>query len=106
MPSETLHRLAVRLSDPEYDPRHAVLDVAPELFAIEGDAAALPPRLAAEFRELLDEVRRVQPSYPSRRETSPLFDRAGLGRPGRERAERLIRRIVALAAALPRAERG
>lgn len=106
MPTDTLAHIAVRVSDPDYDPRHAILDVTAELTAIEDRAASFPPHLAREFRELLAEIRSVQPQYPSRRETSPLFDRAGLGRIGRERAERLVRRLVALAAALRNAERG
>ena len=102
MPAETLARLARRASEPGYDPRHAVLDVTAELAAAESDAAQLPPRLRDEFLALLAEVRSVQPDYPSRRETSPLFDRAGLGQPARERAERLVRRLVSLAAAVER----
>ena len=104
MLTDSLSRLAVRVADPAYDPRHAILDVSAELLPL-GDAAdGLPPRLRDELRDLLAEVRSVQAAYPSRRETSPLFDRAGLGRPARERAERLVRRLVALAASVKRTE--
>lgn len=103
MSVDLLSRLAIRVSDPAYDPRHAILDVTAELNTAVADAVELPPHLAAELRELIDEIRGVQPKYPSRRETSPLFDRAGLGRPGRERAERLVRRLVSLVRSVQRA---
>jgi hypothetical protein len=103
MLSETLARLAQRVSDPEYDPRHAILDISAELLAL-NDIEPLPPALQVEWRELRDEVRAVQPAFPSRRTTSPLFDRTGLGRPGVERAERLIGRLIALARAANRSQ--
>ena len=106
MLKETLARLATRASIPDYDPRHAILDVAPELLALERDAESLSGSLANELRELVAELKLVQPTYASRRETSPLFDREGLGRPGRERAERLIRRLAGIAAALRTSDRG
>jgi hypothetical protein len=99
MPNDVLSRLAVRVSEPGYDPRHAILDVSGELLPLAGEADRLPPRLAGELGELLAQVRLVQPNYPSRRETSPLFDREGLGRLGYERAERIVKRLVALARA-------
>lgn len=102
MVAETLKRLATRACDPEYDPRHAVLDVAAELLALADVAHGLPANLAAELRELVTEVRSVQPAFPSRRATSPLFDRAGLGRIGYEQAERIVQRLVALARAVER----
>ncbi len=102
MPAETLARLARRVSEPDYEPRRAVLDIAAELMAVEPDADRLPPRLRDELLELLADVRAVQPEYPSRRETSPLFDRRGLGRPARERAARIVRRLVALSDATER----
>lgn len=98
--AETLSRLALRVTVPEYDPRHAILDVTADLLATEPGAAALPPHLATELRDLLAELCDVQPQFPSRRSTSPLFDRAGLGRLGYARAERLVRRLVALADAV------
>jgi hypothetical protein len=98
--SDSLNRLAIRVADREYDPRHALLDVSRELQALEPEAAALPATLASEFREILSEIRAVQPVFPSRRETSSLFDRSGLGHPGRERAERLVRRLVSLSRAV------
>lgn len=102
MSVDLLSRLAIRVSDPAYDPRHAILDITAELNSALADTVELPPHLAAELRELCDEIGRVQPTYPSRRETSPLFDRVGLGRPGRERAERLVRRLVSLARSVQR----
>lgn len=105
MLAETFTRLAVRVRDPAYDPRHAVLDVAPEFLPLQDAADELPPHLAVELRDLAAEIRSVQPAYPSRRNTSPLFDRAGLGRIGVERAERLVRRIVALARSVEKAGR-
>jgi hypothetical protein len=103
---EILGRLALRASDATYDPRHGILDISRELLATEEHAATLPPELASELRELVAEIKLVQPLYASRRETSPLFDREGLGRVGRERAERLARRLAGIAAALQRLERG
>jgi len=101
---EALARLALRASGPGYDPRHAVLDVAPELLAIGPGTVDLPQHLAAELREVLAEFRAVLPPYPSRRHTSPLFDRAGLGRVGYDRAERLVGRLAALAKAVRKAD--
>jgi hypothetical protein len=98
--AEMLARLARRACDPEYDPRHAVLDVAAELLPLADSAEGLPAHLASELRELISEVRSVQPAFPSRRATSPLFDRAGLGRLGYARAERIVQRLVALARAV------
>jgi hypothetical protein len=103
---ETLARLAVRVSDSRYDARHAILDVSPELLTLESELRTLGGPAETELRELLEELKLVQPVYASRRETSALFDREGLGRPGRERAERLVRRLQGLAAALRRGERG
>lgn len=101
--SETLSRLAVRAAAPEYDPRHAILDVAPELLGVGAIRHGLPPHLVAEMRDLTADVRAVLPPFPSRRNTSPLFDRAGLGRVGYQHAERLVRRLVALAKAVRKA---
>ena len=100
--SDRFSLLAIRVADPDYDPRHALLDVTGDLQALEPAASALPVNLQVEFRELLAEIRDIQPVFPSRRETSPLFDRSGLGRTGRERAERLVRRLVARARATAR----
>lgn len=100
MLAETLRRLARRAGDPEYDPRHALLDISAELIPLANATEGLPPNLVAEFHDLVAEVRSVQPAFPSRRSTSPLFDRAGLGRIGYERAERLVQRLVALARAV------
>lgn len=97
---ESLTRLAQRVSDPQYDPRHAILDVSSELLSIDTTQGALPENLRLELRELLREVKAVQPSFPSRRATSPLFDREGMGRVGRDRALRLAQRLKALAAAV------
>ena len=100
MDAQTLRRLAERAADPAHDPRHALLDLTVELLALEPEAATLPPAFAVELRAILAELRAVQPAFPSRRNTSPLFDRAGLGRPARQRAERLVRRLAALATAI------
>ena len=100
MMQDILTRLARRTADPQYDPRHAVLDIAPELLSLEASLESLPEAVQFEFRELLREVRKVQPAFPSRRLTSSLFDREGMGQVGRERASRLVQRLRALAAAI------
>lgn len=99
MLQETLTRLAKRACDPQYDPRHAILDVSPELLSLDMSQGSLPESLQIELRELLREVNTVQPAFPSRRQTSPLFDREGMGQIGRERATRLVQRLWALASA-------
>lgn len=99
---ESLSRLAKRVSDPQYDPRHAILDISAELLSLDSSHTPLPANLDRELRELLCEVRKVQPAFPSRRLTSPLFDREGMGQVGRERAIRLVQRLRALAAAVER----
>lgn len=100
MLQDSLTRLAKRAADPQYDPRHAILDVSPELVSLELSLKSLPENLQLEFRELLHSVKMVQPAFPSRRATSPLFDREGMGQAGRERAARLVQRLHALAAAV------
>jgi hypothetical protein len=97
---ESLTRLAQRVSDPQYDPRHAILDVSSELLSIEVTEGTLPESLRLELSELLRDVKAVQPSFPSRRATSPLFDREGMGQVGRDRALRFVQRLKALAAAV------
>ncbi|MBA3311777.1 MAG: hypothetical protein M3552_09920 [Planctomycetota bacterium] len=105
MLKETLARLALRASDRDYDPRHAILDLSSELLALRDASATLPPHLHAEFHDPLTDVEQVQPSFPSRCATSPLFDRAGMGQLGRDRAERLVQRLRAIAATIERSER-
>jgi len=100
MLQDSLTRLARRTADPQYDPRHAILDISPELLSLESLLDAWPEQMRLEFRELLREVRKVQPAFPSRRATSPLFDREGMGQVGRDRAMRLVQRLRALAAAI------
>lgn len=104
MLAETLTRLLKRASDPEYDPRHGILDVSAELLALADATEPMPEHLRNEWSELLNEIRAIQPVFPSRRNTSPLFDRASLGRTGHERAQRLIQRLSALTASLRRNE--
>jgi hypothetical protein len=94
----SLAQIARRVSERDYDPRHAVLDVSSELLSLKELAGELPQTLRPEFNELLNEIRAVQPTFPSRRATSPLFDREGMGRIGRDRALRLVQRLRALAA--------
>ncbi len=105
MLTETLSRIARRVADRDYDPRHAVLDVSSDILSLRKSIDVLPPVLQNEFAELIDEFEQVQPSFPSRRTTSLLFDRQALGQAGRERAERLIRRLVALARTLENLEK-
>jgi hypothetical protein len=97
---ESLTRLAQRVADPRYDSRHAILDVSSELLSIDTMQRALPESLRLELSELLRDVKAVQPSFPSRRATSPLFDREGMGQIGRDRALRLVQRLKAVAAAV------
>lgn len=105
MLADTLSQLARRASDPQHDPRHGLLDISSELLSLDTQAEQFPPQLRGEWRDLLSEVSQVQPTFPSRRNTSPLFDRAGLGRIGYDRAQRIIARIAALAGLLERTSR-
>lgn len=102
MLAETLTRLARRAADPQYDPRHGLLDISTELQNLETQTDQIPPQLRSEWKELLQEIREVQPAFPSRRNTSSLFDRAGMGRIGYDRAQKIISRLAALANLLER----
>lgn len=102
MSAELLGRLAQRVSDPEYDARHAVLDITADLRALADDSGQWPERFQREFAELLLELDELQPVFPSQRRTSVLFDRESLGQTGVDRAKRFIARLVSLARSLHR----
>lgn len=102
MSAEALEHLARRAADPQYDPRHAILDISGELQAVDA-GEDWPSELKAEFAELVREIEAVQPVFPSQRRTSVLFDRAGMGQPGLQRARQLVRRLVLLSRAIGRA---
>ncbi len=95
-PLAQLRLVANRLLNDRTDLRHTVLDVSADFLATSDQLPGLPAVLSAELRDLRAEVAGVQPRFPSHRKTSVLFDEAGLGQPGRERANRIADRVVAL----------
>ncbi|QDT37455.1 hypothetical protein [Stratiformator vulcanicus] len=86
--------IARRISDYP-DARHAVINVADD-FAAVATSPGIPDGHRPEFDDLARELSDIKPRFPSQPTTSILFDRAGLGKPGRERALRIAHRIEAL----------
>ena len=65
-----------------------------EFVRVATNCGTLPDVLQTELSEIFAEIDAIRPQYPSHRETSPLFDRAGLGQEGHRRAQVLSQRIV------------
>lgn len=86
----------VRLQSDTDDLRHTLLEISQLFLDVTADCSGLPERLHDEIGELRAELAEVQPRFPSRRQTSVLFDREGLGRTGRRRAAELAARIIAV----------
>jgi hypothetical protein len=91
-----LKRIAVRLQSDTDDLRHTLLEISQAFLDVTADCSGLPERLHDEIGELRAELADVQPQFASRRQTSVLFDREGLGRKGRRRAKELAARIMAV----------
>ncbi len=89
-----LRLIASKLEADDYDVRHQLLDVADDFVRTAAECGKLPSALRTELDEILAEIDAIRPQYPSHRETSLLFDRAGLGQEGRRRAWILGQRIV------------
>ena len=101
-----LARIAARLKTDREDLRHTVLDVADDFLAVASDAGRFDGPLRDEVCEIVQELLEVQPRFKSHRKTSALFDRAGMGLPGKQRAEKLALRIIAVCEAAQRTSGG
>ena len=88
-----LQLIARKLSGADQDIRHALLDVSADFLAVAANLEDFPALLHDEVQSLAAEVLRVQPRFPSHRETSVLFDREGLGMVGKQTARELAQRI-------------
>jgi len=87
----------------DYDARHLLLDLSEKIQELaDRIPQSLPDHLKSEWKAICTEVSEVQPAFKSHRKTSILFDRAGMGQPGRQRAIALITRIAALSRAVSR----
>ncbi|MCB1148456.1 MAG: hypothetical protein KDK38_16755 [Leptospiraceae bacterium] len=81
----------------DYDARHLLLDLSEKILDLAGQTPSLlPANLKTEWKSICEEISAVQPAFKSHRKSSILFDRQGMGQPGRQRAIALITRIVAL----------
>ena len=89
-----LRLIASKLEADDYDVRHQLLDLADDFVRAAAECGKLPNALRTELDEILAEIDAIRPQYPSHRETSPFFDRVGLGQEGRRRARSLSQRIV------------
>ncbi len=96
-----LYLIARNLDNVEDDIRHRLLDVSQKLFDLAENMEQFPSTLQSEFREIIVALKDVQPVFPSQRNTSVLFDRAGLGSIGRKTATDLAQRILSLANEMP-----
>ena len=99
---EQLGQIARRLKTDTDDLRHTVLETSGEFFNAVSEPDRIPANLRDEVREILAEMKDVQPRFPSHRQTSVLFDREGLGQTGRGRAKNLALRIIAVCEAVGR----
>jgi len=93
--AERLSRISKRISAYQ-DRRQALVDVVDEFLAF-ASSPGIPADLKPEVASLAREMEEVKPQFPSHSRTSVLYDTAGLGKPGKDRAARLALRIEALA---------
>lgn len=94
---QALTNLVQQFQAADYDARHLLLDLSEKLLDLDAKLpASLPANLKTEWRSICDDVTEVQPAFKSHRKTSILFDRQGMGQPGRQRAIALITRFVSL----------
>ncbi len=102
---QALSNIVSQFQAADYDARHLLLDLSEKILELaEGVTRFLPEPLKSEWKSICTEVDEVQPSFKSHRKTSILFDRAGMGLPGRNRAIALITRMAALSRAVDRLE--
>jgi len=92
-----LKSVALRLKSDDDDLRHTVLEISDVFLAIARDVKQFPEPLRDELAAVVEELKSVQPIFKSQRKTSVLFDRAGLGKAGRDQAANLARRMISLA---------
>ena len=87
----------------DYDARHMLLDFSEKILELADRVPQLlPDPLKSEWKSICTEVDEVQPAFKSHRKTSVLFDRAGMGQPGRQKAIALITRMTALSRSVDR----
>lgn len=94
---QALTNLISQFQAADYDARHLLLDLSEKILELENQAPPLlPDNLKAEWSSICKEIAEVQPAFKSHRKTSILFDRQGMGQPGRQTAIALITRIIAI----------
>lgn len=94
---QALGNLVRQFQAADYDARHLLLDLSEKILELADQTPPLlPVNLKAEWNSICGEIKEVQPAFKSHRKTSILFDRQGMGQPGRQTAIALITRIVAL----------
>lgn len=92
-----LENLVRQFQAAEYDARHLLLDLSEKILELEDQCPPqMPANLKTEWNSICQEIAEVQPAFKSHRKTSILFDRQGMGQPGRQTAIALITRFVAL----------
>jgi hypothetical protein len=97
-----LARIAARLRHDTEDVRHTVLDVGDDFMTALAERTYLPASLQAEIGDLMAELKAVQPRFSSHRNSSVLFDREGHWTAGRNRAQQLMQRMIAVCRAVDR----
>lgn len=94
---QALSNIVTQFKAADYDARHLLLDLSEKILALAKQVPQLlPDNLEAEWNSICSEIEQVQPAFKSHRKTSTLFDRQGMGLPGRQTAIAIITRIVAL----------
>ncbi|WP_339732021.1 hypothetical protein [uncultured Gimesia sp.] len=102
---QALTNLVRQFQEANYDARHLLLDLSEKILELTDQTpSSLPANLKAEWNSICEEIAEVQPAFISHRKTSILFDRQGMGQPGRQTAIVLITRIVALSKLVNRLE--
>ncbi|MCH9653648.1 MAG: hypothetical protein K0U86_17900 [Planctomycetes bacterium] len=102
---QALANIVSQFQTADYDTRHLLLDLSEKILALADQAPhLLPDHFKSEWKSICREVDEVQPTFKSHRKTSILLDREGMGQPGRQRANAIITRIVALSKSVNRLE--
>lgn len=103
---QALTNLVRQFQTADYDPRHLLLDLSEKILELADQApTSLPANLKSEWHSICVEIEAVQPAFISHRKTSTLFDRQGMGQPGRQAALALVTRIVAISKLVNRLEK-
>lgn len=94
---QALSNIVTQFKRADYDARHLLLDLSDQILELgKQTPQQLPDNLKSEWTAICSEIDQVQPTFKSHRKTSILFDRQGMGQPGRQTAVTLITRLVAV----------